>query len=105
MGKRFRKGTGIQGGEGTAPSEVGKVNGSRFLQQTPSQFLKVATDQPEQVPSSPMSRFLVRHPRVSRFIAAHPALSRFVSHIPGVSRFITKPPVAVAPHIDPAYNN
>jgi hypothetical protein len=75
------------------------------LQQTPSQFLKVAADQPEQVPSSPVSRFLVKHPKVSRFIAAHPALSRFVSHIPGVSRFITTPPIESASDITPVYNN
>jgi hypothetical protein len=76
-----------------------------FLQQTPSRFLKVATDQPEQAQSGAVSRFLVSHPKVSRFIAGHPALSRFIKHIPGVSRFATIPPVDTPPQIAPVYNS
>jgi hypothetical protein len=75
------------------------------LQQTPSRFVKVAADQPEQAPTSPVSRFLVKHPKVSRFVAAHPALSRFIAHIPGVSRFVTAAPVPITPHIAPSYNS
>ena len=38
---------------------------------------------------------------VSRFLVRHPKLSRFLAHIPGVSRFLTLPAVATVPHIAP----
>lgn len=52
---------------------------------------------------------------VSRFLVRHPKLSRFIGHIPGLSRFFTLPAIAtvqpvlrslgVGGHIKPVYNH
>jgi hypothetical protein len=57
-----------------------------------SKFLKAPA--PKMSLPAPVSRFLVRHPKLSRFIA----------HIPGVSRFMKLPAVATVAHIRPTYN-
>ena len=63
------------------------MSGSRFVAtQTPSRFLQVA--------AAPVSRFLVKHPKLSRFIA----------HIPGVTRFMNLLPEPTVEHIAPVYN-
>jgi hypothetical protein len=63
------------------PTKEGKISGSRFMQHTPSRFLKVAV----------VSRFLIRHPKVSRFITAHlPALCPFLP-VPGAAPVYTMP--------------
>jgi len=73
------------------------VSGSRFVAtQTPSRFLQVA--------AAPVSRFLVKHPKLSRFIAHLPGVSRFIPRNLGEGAFMTLPTAATVEHVAPVYN-
>ena len=79
------------------------MNGSLFMQHTPSRFTKVARSAPLQHAHPGFTRFMAAHPRLSLFVAEHPKASRFVlrvaHHIPVLDRY-----VPLAAHVGSLFN-